>query len=289
MARHTLRNVEFQAMCRHLRRDPRVRVGHPGDLRRFLHGVVYLVRTGIPWRDLPPRFGHWNSVFRRFRRWCRNGVWARLLAAVADARANLRRVHPDSSHVRSHVSAAGVPGGPEKQAQGRSRGGYGTQLHVLVDTAGRLLRVRLTPGQAGDAPQAEPLLAGLRPGYVLADRADDADDLRRFIVAQGAQPVIPGRRNRTVPIDYDRELYRERNIVERSIGWFKQCRRLATRFEKSASSYQGLVMFVAVHHWLQNPFAANVHTPIGLSSAFGCLSGRRPGAQITCACPLPLF
>ena len=256
MSRHTLRHVEFQALYRHLRRDPKVRAGPPDDLRRFLHGVVYLVRTGIPWRDLPPRFGHWNSVFRRFRRWCLHGVWERLLQALAEERADLSRVHLDSSHVRSHVSAVGGAGGPAAQALGRSRGGYGTKLHVLVDTAGRLLRVRLTPGPAGDSPQAEPLLEGLRPGHVLADRAYDSDPLRSFIVAQGGEPVIPGRRNRKVPIQHDRVLYRERNIVERGIGWFKQCRRLATRFEKTASSYLGLVMFVAVRHWLQNPFDA---------------------------------
>ena len=95
---------------------------------------------------------------------------------------------------------------------------------------------------------------------MLADRAYDADDLRRIIVALGAEPVIPGRRNRTVPIDHNWELYRERNIVERGISWLKQCRRLATRFEKTASSNQSLVMFVAVRHWRQNPFAANGHT-----------------------------
>ena len=255
MSRHTLRNVEFQAMYRHLRRDPQVRTGHPDHLRLFLNGVVYLVRTGIPWRDLPARFGHWNSVFRRFRRWCQNGVWERMLAAVADAQADLAQVHLDSSHVRSHVSAVGAAGGSTAQALGRSRGGFGTKLHVLVEAAGRLVRVRLTPGQAGDTPQARPLLEGLHPGYVMADRAYDADPLRDFIVEQGGTPVIPGRRHRTVPIEHDRERYRERNVVERGIGWLKQCRRLATRFEKTASSYLGLVMFVAVRHWLQNPFA----------------------------------
>ena len=73
---------------------------------------------------------------------------------------------------------------------------------------------------------------------------------QRAAVARAPDPG-PGRRHRTVPIEHDRE----RNVVERDIGWLKQCRRLATRFEKTASSYLGLVMFVAVRHWLQNPFA----------------------------------
>lgn len=65
MSHHTPRNVEFQALYRHLCQAPQVRTGLPDHLHLFLNGVVYLVRTGIPWRDLPARFGPWNSVFRR--------------------------------------------------------------------------------------------------------------------------------------------------------------------------------------------------------------------------------
>ncbi|MCY3658309.1 MAG: transposase [Caldilineaceae bacterium] len=72
--------------------------------------------------------------------------------------------------------------------------------------------------------------------------------------------MIPGQRNRREPIDYDRVLYRERNIVERSIGWLKQGHRMATRYEKTAASYPGFVLFAAARQWLRNHFA-NVHTP----------------------------
>ncbi len=87
-------------------------------------------------------------------------------------------------------------------------------------------------GSAGSGPQ---------PGWLRhpAARPGRCRPLRRFIVAQGGEPVIPGRRHRKMPIEHDRERYRERNIVERGIGWFKQRRRLAMRFEKTASSYLG--------------------------------------------------
>ena len=119
--------------------------------------------------------------------------------ACAEERAQPCRVHLDTTHVRSHPVSAGArraQGGPDAQAQGRSRGGFGTKLHVLVDAQGGLLACCLTPGQAHDRPQAEGLLEGVRPDYVLADRSYDDDELRLYIVAQGAEPVIPGRRNR---------------------------------------------------------------------------------------------
>ena len=120
---------------------------------------------------------------------------------MSEVWANLARVHLDFTHV-----PAGAVGGPEGQAQGRSWGGHGTRLHVLNDTAGRVLRVHLTSGRASDAPQAEPLLAGLHPDHVPADRAYASDDLRRVIMEPGAAPVIPGCRNYQVPIDHDRVL-----------------------------------------------------------------------------------
>lgn len=78
MSCHMLRNVKFQTLYSPLRQDSKVRTGLPTDLHRFLHGVVYLVHTGISWRDLLPRFGHGNRVFRRYRQ---AGVWMRLLVA----------------------------------------------------------------------------------------------------------------------------------------------------------------------------------------------------------------
>ena len=155
-----------------------------------------------------------------------------MLTAVAAEHANLAQVHSHSSYVRGHISAVRAATAPS----------------FLADAVGRLVRVRLTPGQVGNTPQAKPLLARLWPGHAMADRAYDANALRNFIIAQGGEPVIPGCPNRKVSLEHNRELYRKRNVVERGISWFKQCRRLVTRFEKTASSYLGLMMFVAMRH-----------------------------------------
>jgi len=119
MARHALRTHEFKVLLRLLQRDPAVRVGSHRDFRRFLHGVHYLLRTEIPWRDLPRRFGHWNSLFRRYRRWCLAGVWEWLAAACAEERAQPCRVHLDTTHVRSHPVSAGT----RRQAAGQQAEG----------------------------------------------------------------------------------------------------------------------------------------------------------------------
>jgi putative transposase len=80
------------------------------DNRMFVEGVLWLVRTGSPWRDLPEAFGEWNSVFRRFSRWSEKGVWSRVFEALADD-PDFEYLIVDSTIVRAHQHASGAKGG----------------------------------------------------------------------------------------------------------------------------------------------------------------------------------
>ena len=80
------------------------------DNRMFVEGVLWIVRTGSPWRDLPEAFGEWNSVFRRFSRWSAKEVWLRMFEALADDR-DFEYLIVDSTIVRAHQHASGAKGG----------------------------------------------------------------------------------------------------------------------------------------------------------------------------------
>ena len=87
----------------------------PLDHRRVLDGVLYVTRTGVPWRDLPPEFGNWNSVHRQYRRWTEAGVWDVMLAALSDSGASDNTLQMiDSTIVRVHQHGAGGRGDSEK-------------------------------------------------------------------------------------------------------------------------------------------------------------------------------
>ena len=77
------------------------------DNRMFVEGVLWIVRTGAPWRDLPEAFGDWNSVFRRFSRWSRKGIWHRIFEAMSDD-PDFEYLIVDSTIVRAHQHAAGA-------------------------------------------------------------------------------------------------------------------------------------------------------------------------------------
>ncbi len=120
----------------------------------------------------------------------------------------------DGSITRVHQHGA-----PKKRQKeefiGKSRCGLTTKIHAAVDALGNPVRLLLTAGQASEYGQANALIEGFNMDYVLVDKGYDSDRFIEVIKDSGATPVIPPRRNRTAPREVDKELYKERNLVER--------------------------------------------------------------------------
>ena len=142
-------------------------------------------------------------------------------------------------------------GRQREQGLGRSRGGFSSKIHLLVDALGFPLRFILTGGERHDITQAESLLAPFHFDAVIADKGYDSDPLRMLLAAQQVEVVIPSRRNRKRQRDYDQLRYKERNIVERFINRIKWYRRIFTRYEKLARRYMAFLHFAATLIWLR--------------------------------------
>lgn len=109
------------------------------------------------------------------------------------------------------------------------------------------MRFVLSPGQAADVTNAPPLIEGLQFDALLADKGYDADWLVDLVQsAHHAEAVVPPRKGRKNPREYDKHTYKQRNLVERFIGWAKHFRRAATRYEKTARNFLAVWNFVAI-------------------------------------------
>lgn len=124
---------------------------------------------------------------------------------------------------------------------GRSRGGFSTKIHAAVDALGNPLRFILTGGQEADVKQAEPLIDGFEPEAVIGDKGYDSDEVVNMVQGRGAEAVIPPKQNRKEPREYDKHLYKERNLIERFWNRIKHYRRVATRYEKTARNFLAFV------------------------------------------------
>jgi transposase len=157
---------------------------------------------------------------------------------------------------------------PSHHALGRSRGGLGTKLHLISDGKGVPLSALLLPGQAHESTQFEELVDTVaikrrstghlrrRPKRLAADRAYHARRIRLWLRRHAIQAVIPPRASQAKPrpgrpITYNQEHYRARNVIERCVGWLKECRSVATRFEKKAVNYLQMVKLAFIERYLR--------------------------------------
>ena len=249
----TLPDSHWQTIYPFLKTCDGIYVGDEVKCRRFVEAVLWIARSGAPWRLLPPEYGKWNSLFKRFARWSDKQIWQKLFEHCA-VEPDLEWLLLDSTIVRAHPCAAGAlkkTGGQAVQALGRSRGGFSTKIHLIVDALGPPLDFVRTGGQTHDVTQAPTILAGQRSEYVIADKSYDSDALLELIEQQGSIPVIPARRNRTMPRWYDRDLYKERHAVECFVNKIKHFRHIFSRFDKLASRYLAFLQFVSALIWLR--------------------------------------
>jgi transposase len=145
---------------------------------------------------------------------------------------------------------------------GRSRGGFGTKIHLVSDGNGLPLAAEVSAGQRHESLYAEPVLAAVRirtgkgrvrtrPKALAGDKGYSYARVRRYVRRRRIKDVIPTRKDQKQRPRFDKEAYRRRNVVERCINWLKECRALATRFDKLAVNYLATVKLAIVQQYLR--------------------------------------
>ncbi|WP_435886362.1 IS5 family transposase [Streptomyces bacillaris] len=281
MRRHELSDAEWAVLSPLLPSSGSA--GRPrSDDRVVLNGIVWKLRTGSAWRDVPDRYGSWQTLYTRFRRWALDGTFSRMLRALQaekDAAGDIDwLVSVDSTIVRAHQHAAGGKRGRSTDeagdhALGRSRGGLSTKIHLACDGLGRPLGFVLSGGNANDCTRFEQVMDSItvprtgpgrprtRPDHVIADKGYSSRKIRTYLRRHGIPHTIPerpdqiqGRLNRGTrggrPPSFDRCIYRRRNVVERSFNRLKQWRGLATRYDKTRESYHAAVTIASILLWI---------------------------------------
>lgn len=169
-------------------------------LRIIIEGILWRMRIGSPWRDLPTEFGPWKTIYNQFNRWSKRGILERLFFIL---RGELDKEwhFMDATIVKAHQHSIGVMGSsPQKQGIGKTAGGNTTKVHMLCDSHGNPIDFDITPGHVHDVKQAEYLIRRSDADYIVADKGYDSDKLRTKIKKKNQLRSYPRRSLRKEPI-----------------------------------------------------------------------------------------
>jgi len=167
------------------------------------------------------------------------------------------------------------PDEPADHALGRSKGGFGTKFHVVVDGAGIPLAIDISAGEVHESTRAESVISQAiatligrrrqkrkrryKPRQLAGDKAYSTRRLRDWLDNQNIEPIIPHKENEKARHDpavwFNRFAYRGRAVVEQCVGWLKEFRRIATRFEKLAVHFHGMLQLAMIRRYLRLLFS----------------------------------
>ena len=154
----------------------------------MISGILHVLKTGCRWRDVPPEYGPATTIYNRYNRWSRRGLWQRLFEQVAALRPGAAGAL--DRHLAREGSSFGSGWKGGVGASGRApRGGRTSKIHCLADDRGRPVAFALTPGNVADLSRAVPLLEAVAPPRrLIADKAYDVDRLRTWLKARRIKP-----------------------------------------------------------------------------------------------------
>lgn len=219
------------------------------NLRNFIEAILYRIRTGCPWRDLPQEFGLSNSVFKKYSRWSKNSKLMKIFHFMS-VNADTEWVFIDGSHIRAHQHSAGI----KDQEISKSIGGNSSKIHLAVDSHGNPIELIITDGTTHDVKVAPDLVSKLdlkTTESLCADKGYDSETLRERIKETDTQANIPRKSNTLSNNDHmDWYLYKIRHLVENTFARLKQFRGIATRYDKLKRNYESAVALACIFIWL---------------------------------------
>lgn len=228
-----------------------LRVHYSPGIRLFVEAVLWKVRTGAPWRDLPDNFGVYSTVFNRFNRWSKLGHWKKIFDALkVDGDDEWNFI--DATIVKAHQHASGAASSTnEAEAIGKSVAGNTTKIHMLADANGNPIHFELTGGQVHDSKKANALIDVSSAESLMADKAYHSVEIRGKLEDKNIQAVIPIKENSVNKSNpgFDAHLYKLRHLVENLFARLKHFRSLATRYEKTARNFASMLYLGCAFIW----------------------------------------
>ena len=228
---------------------PKKRGRPPTDRRRIIEAILYLLKGGIQWRMLPPQFPPWQTVYHVFRKWIKDHTWEALndrlrthVRAAEGKRSRPTAAILDSQSVKSDPHGGSVGYDAAKRIKGRKR-------HILVDTLGLLLGVQVTAASTPERSAAKGLLKGVLQWFnwlrlLWVDSGYSGEPFVDWVKAQRPKLKVEVVKRSADPEGF--KVLPRRWVVERTLAWLMQQRRLVRDYEKTEASAQAWIYIAMI-------------------------------------------
>ena len=213
------------------------------DRRAVLNGILWVLRTGAPWADLPDRYPSYQTCHRRFQQWVRSGVLRGVLELLAEALHDEGYLDLKETYIDGSFAPAKQGGG----CVGKTKRGKGSKVMAIADRQGLPLAVHVETATPHEVTLVHSTLARCfvrqRPQRLIGDAAYDSDKLDAELTETGVQLIAPNRSNRKRKTQDGRPLrrYRRRWKVERLFAWLQNFRRIVVRYERRPENFVGML------------------------------------------------
>ncbi|ASV11072.1 IS5 family transposase [Leptospira santarosai] len=219
--------------------------GRPrSDTRSVLNGILWILRTGAQWKDLPDRYPSYQTCHRRFQEWNRNGTMRKMICSLAQ---DLRE-RGEIDIEESFIDGTFVPAKKGVQRFGKTKRGKGTKIMAIGDSHGLPIAFCTENASPHEVTLVEQTLENLfieeTPKRLIGDKAYDSDKLDESILSNyGIKVIAPHRKNRKKATQDGRELrrYKRRWKMERLFAWLQNFRRLVVRYEYHDFNFDGFI------------------------------------------------
>lgn len=210
-------------------------------IRIFMEAVFWKLRTGAPWRDLPTEFGSYSTVFNKFNRWAKLGIWRELFLKIRGELDNEWNFI-DSTIVKAHQHSVNSKCKRE-ECIGRAVCGNSSKIHMIADSHGNPIDFILSEGQVHDSRIGNQLIEVSNAENLIADRAYSNKKIREKLADKKIQAIIPKKKNSIDSTNdgFDIHVYKIRHLIENLFARLKQFRSIATRYDKSKNNFASMI------------------------------------------------
>lgn len=199
------------------------------DDRMVISGIIFIIKNGLGWRQLPEFYGNWKTVYSRFRRWNKLGIIIKIFHYFTKKLPKRCIAMIDSTFSKAQRSACSMRSDGLSRELGRSRGGITTKIHLLCNSFGQPMDFFITAGNVADIKIAPVLTSRNKMKVLIADKAYGAKSFRANLREQKVKDCIPAKCNEKSPEEYDGQLYKKRHVIENMFMKLKDWKGIAFR------------------------------------------------------------